>query len=344
MRIYYHSVCSHVEVQRAKSTLEGSVQQVKMPSKEEELLNFSGSKSYQKESDLLSFLIIGSFLVFAGTPVLYVLYSTSEYETYSSRRTPLPLLTDMFGDWPWLSSVVVGLGITILFTGLLGTAIAKIPRTSALFRHRVIIVRYSVIAQISAWMVIPANQAYINGNEVFYWIHSIAAFVFVCSAIYVLFVCIQLCNFFVQTIVDIALAVPMQGDSCEEENSRNRWMIFLENGMMMRSSSFWAQMCLWVAIVALIGATVSVVVIGSGDWGHTTGSKLHMAPQYLWQILAVCELCILLFAGIAYALVIDTCVGIEESSCCLEFDPSPHGPWAYTQKHCVHKTQLVWNA
>ncbi len=158
-----------------------------MPSKEEELLNFSASKSSQQESELLYFLIIGSFLLFAGTPILYVFYSMSEYEMYSSRRTPLPLLTDMFGDWPWLSSVIMGLGVTILFTGLVGTAIARIPCTSALFQQRVTIVKYSVITQISTWTVVPANQQYLDGNEVFYWVHSIAVLIFVCSAIYVLF-------------------------------------------------------------------------------------------------------------------------------------------------------------
>lgn len=255
------------------------------------------TKPYTPQSDLLFLLILGSSLVFIGTPVIYAWYAATQSAAYSKRRTPLPLLTDMFGDFPLLSSAIVGVGITMLFTGLIATAIARIP-FSVQFHPRTKLVRYSVLVQISVWLVVPSSSLYPAGSDAMDWVHNISTFVFMVSTVYMLFVALGLCTFFVQAIRDI---VPE-----DDEND----LPALEDVESLQGTATAARVCLWIAAAGVLGATISVCVIAFGGWGETAEGQ-SKAPQYLWQILVACELAILLFCGLGYGLVIYTYAGIE---------------------------------
>jgi hypothetical protein len=252
-----------------------------------------------QQSELLAILILGSLLVYGGTPIIYAAYAATQYETYSHRRTPLPLLTDMFGDWPLLSSAVVGVGITLLFTGLIATAVARIPPTQVPFHPRTKVVRYSVVTQASVWLVIPSSEHYPAGDDVMDWVHNIFTFVFMVSSVYMLLVTVSLCDFFVE-----AIATQPGGGSTY-------------SGKLRRTCA-WARYSLWVAAAAVVGATVSVSIIALGDWPAPSqvdaDRKGSYAPQVLWQSLVACELIILFFSGAGYALVIYTYAGIEAAA------------------------------
>lgn len=280
-----------------------------------------------QQSELLFILTVGSLLVYGGTPILYACYAATQSDKYSHRRTPLPLLTDMFGDWPLSSSAVVGVGITLLFTGLIATAIARIPPTLVPFHPRTKVVRYAAVTQASIWLVISSSAHYPAGDDVMDWVHNISTFVFMVSTVYMLFMVLSLCNFFVKCIFSELAA--RQREYGSQAATMEAW----SRAETLRTTASWARTCLWIAAAGVLGATVCVSVIALGDWKPpdavgTTGtpkttpspqqsrqySSSSFAPQALWQSLVACELVILFFSGLGYGLVIYTYDGIEKAA------------------------------
>jgi hypothetical protein len=82
---------------------------------------------YTPNTDLIIFLVAGSVLTFVGTPAFYIWFAATERAKYTHKRDPLPVVSDMFTHWPVLSSFCMGVGTALLFTGIIATAIARIP-------------------------------------------------------------------------------------------------------------------------------------------------------------------------------------------------------------------------
>ncbi len=222
---------------------------------------------YVPQRRLLYVLLAGSIMSFIGTPIMYVVYAATEYELYSPRRGPLPVVTDMFGDWPLLSHAVTGIGLTLLFSGLIATSIARIP-LDVKFTPRTTIVEFSVVGQLSLWLLLPTSHRFPAGTEVGSWIHYASTFALMGSSIYVLYQAAVVCLFFAYVLVDPKIM----------------WY------------SWAGTACVWLAVVGIVGATVTgglTAVMGRQD-----------APQYLWPLMAVFELVVLGFGGIGYFLVI----------------------------------------
>lgn len=222
---------------------------------------------YVPQRHLLCVLLAGSIMSFIGTPIMYVVYAATEYELYSPRRGPLPIITDMFGDWPLLSHAVTGVGLTLLFSGLVATSIARIP-LDVTFTPRTTIVEFSIIGQMSLWLLLPTSHRFPEGTEVGAWIHYASTFALMGSSIYVLYQAAVVCLFFADALVD-------------ERIKRYAWV---------------GTACVWIAVVGIAGATVTgglAAVMGRAG-----------APQYLWSMMAVFELMVLGLGGVGYFFVI----------------------------------------
>jgi hypothetical protein len=218
-------------------------------------------------------LLVGSVLAFIGTPVLYVAYAFTEPEKYMPRRGPVPIITDVFGDWPVLTHAVTGAGLTLLFTGVLGAAMARIPP-----EQRNTIAEFCVLAQASLWLILPTSQRYPEGSALTSGIHYGATFVLMGSSIYALYQVADVCAFYAREL-------------------------------QMHQQGWWAEaakQCVWVAVLGIVGATVS------GGATAVMGRESNGEVHALWTMLAVSELTVVLFGGIGYFVVIYVYYRMEE--------------------------------
>ena len=189
---------------------------------------FNENAPFLLQTVLLAVMITGSLLAFVGTPILYVVYTVNQRDLYAPRRggSPIPIVTDMLGDWPLLGSATTGLGLTLLFTGLAATAIGRIP-LDIQFSPRTTIVGYSVLAQVGAWLLLPTSRWGVD--SVSSWIHHGATLLLMGSSIYALY---QVCR------VCVAVA----------DMLRCKWL---------RGRAEAAKYCVYVAVAGILGATVS---------------------------------------------------------------------------------------
>ena len=215
---------------------------------------------------VLDYLIIeGSLLAFAGTPALYALYAATQRELYYARRGPLPIITDMFGDWPLPSSVATGLGLTYLFTGMLGRSAAA--RSSASLLSRL-----CVMGMVAIWLVLPTSHLYPAGNQCESWIHYGATLVLMYASIRALH------------LVACACHLRLQHPGCEEDFC----------GLLCAVG---AKVCVRLAVGGIVGSTVFGGMTALNGRGPSS-------PTWLWTALAASELVVLVFGGTGYFLVI----------------------------------------
>ena len=207
-----------------------------MPSSPKVQSSFDENAPFVLQTILLVVMITGSLLAFVGTPVLYVVYTANERSLYASRRggSPIPIVTDMLGDWPLLGSISTGLGLTLLFTGLAATAVGRIPMDIP-FSPRTTIVGYAVLAQVGAWLLLPTSRW--GTGPVESWIHHGATLLLMGSSIYALYQVCQVC---------VAVADMLQ---C-------KWL---------RERAEGAKYCVYVAVAGILGATVSGGVTAFSD-------------------------------------------------------------------------------
>lgn len=100
---------------------------------------------------LLIVTMIGAKLTFAGTPLLYIAYASTQDRLYMPRgRLILPIITDMLGDWPMLSYTIVGSGITMLFNSTLVVAVSRLTALGGIHivQRRNAIVVSCILAQV----------------------------------------------------------------------------------------------------------------------------------------------------------------------------------------------------
>jgi hypothetical protein len=121
----------------------------------------------------MQLLAAGCILTFLGTFSCYVWYSATEQNKYRGRhRAPLPLLTDMFTDWPVASSATMGAGTTLLFTAM-----------SLILQHEGKMHTASCsVAQASCWLMISTSYAATMAESPA--LHNLSVFGFVASSTY----------------------------------------------------------------------------------------------------------------------------------------------------------------
>jgi hypothetical protein len=130
-------------------------------------------------------LACGFVLVFLVTPALFLWYATTEQAIYSKRRWPMPIISDMFGDWPMLSSASMGLGISIQFTGISWLALLAVDS----LQNATLLCRLCVAVQSSVWVVIPTSLNHGFQDVSTFWAHNVSTLIFIASSVWALQVC-----------------------------------------------------------------------------------------------------------------------------------------------------------
>lgn len=99
---------------------------------------------------------VGLFLMAAGTLSTYIAFTiTRGFADYGT----LPVITDMFREWPLAASSTTGLGCTLLLYGLPGT---RKP--------------WMLLATCSLWLVVGSSNSF--GMAFLAWFHTIATLAF----------------------------------------------------------------------------------------------------------------------------------------------------------------------
>lgn len=253
---------------------------------------------YEPQSELIWVLLIGSILSFVGTPIAYIWYASTEQDSYHARlHKPLPLVTDMFTNWPLISGTLFGVGMSMLFIGILATAISRIPNSIA-FQPRTVLVQLCILSTVGVWLVLASCGTQLpQGTEsdsdwLVDSVHHASTLVLMVSAIYSLHEAAWICRYFADHI-------GMQQKKDVEDGSVKLllWAVSV------------SQICALVAVSGIVGATVSVLV--------ATLAAAKPVPMFLWQMLAFCEIVVLGFGGVGYFLVIYAYAIIEKGAIAL---------------------------
>ncbi len=245
-----------------------------------------------QNTELLWILISGCLLLFLGTTTSYIVYAVTATEMYQPRRSPLPIVTDMIRDWPLLSSCFLGVGATLLFTGMLATAISRIPYDVG-FKPRTMLVRLCITALGSIWIVIASSGYDRSVSSSFDWVHHASTFVFMASAVWALHTANHVCYFFIQAIQDRQL-----GGQSADNNTATTTTTTIGGTIEARLGSYEiaCNVCAWTGVIAVIGGTVSA--------GAAALLEDQTVKGYLWQGLAVAELLLILTSGVGFSLVV----------------------------------------
>jgi hypothetical protein len=256
-------------------------------------------------TDLTAILISGCVLTFAATIAFYVWYAATEWESYSTRRFPLPLITDMFTDWPVLSSASLGAGSTLLFTGVVGTSIARLPLDVA-FSPRTNLVRAAVVAQASAWIVVCSSYNGRHPQEIVIWVHNVSVGVFIASSGITLEVAHYICRFVCETMA--SARVERGGHGASTPLLESPWILQSASEAISAARVF--MFLVWLGLAAAVAA-----VTGSSVWESLNKEQSsHFHAQYFWQMLVAAELVIVCASGLSYSLLIYAYVKLEESA------------------------------
>lgn len=137
-------------------------------------------------------LELGCTLTFLGTFACYILYSATEQKSYNARnRKPLPLLTDMFSDWPLASSTCMGTGSTLLFTAMAvilhwqgGAQLATCSLTQASCWIMICTSAFSEYSMLhnASVLVFVSSSTYTLQTTNLQHMHTIAALIWLCLA------------------------------------------------------------------------------------------------------------------------------------------------------------------
>lgn len=228
---------------------------------------------------LLVLMTMGSVMAFVATPCMYIAYAVTQRELYQSRSSPLPIVTNMFCDWPLASSCVTGLGLTLLFTGMAATAVARIP-LDIRFKPRTRIMELAILGQVGVWILLPTSvPTRGEGQEYIWWMHYGATFLLMASSVYALYQAANVCVFFSEVL------------------DRKDWHM---QGL--------AKAAVYLVYVAVVGIVATLVSGGYLAVAHSPADH----PMRL--VLALGELTVLGFAGAGYFMIIYVYAGIEDAA------------------------------
>lgn len=109
---------------------------------------------------------LGFVILTAGTLVSYVIFAVVRINNYGMPG-PLPVITDMFREWPLAASLTAGLGSTMLMYGVLvtenGNKVWLLMSTSSL------------------WVVVGSSNTF--GQPVLSWLHDVVTLFFLACTI-----------------------------------------------------------------------------------------------------------------------------------------------------------------
>ena len=217
---------------------------------------------------LLIIPFIGSVLLFVGTPVAYSFFATSSNKHKAETEIKgcnLPLLSDMFAEWPLLSSSCTGVGMTLLFSGITVNSVVRMPSMMDV-QVDVIdsIVWMSSVQQAVIWIVVCTSGEKGFPPTVIGILHYAAAFVCMVVPVVILHY---------MDIIFTAIAVATIDSS-------------------LQMACWWIRCNIWIASCGVLAALAAV------------GRILHLRKDagfsHWRQLLVVGELSILGACGMGY--------------------------------------------
>lgn len=271
------------------------------------------------KTDLAVILVIGTILSFVLTMVFYAWYAATEYDRYSPKRFPLPVITDMLTDWPVAASVSMGAGTTLVCTAIVAVVIARIPWDIP-FGPRTTLVRTAVITQSSAWILICSSNTGSLPKEMVGWVHNASVVIFVAAAAYTMETVHYICRFLCDAMLVAAADPSSVHASHPHPSSRSLGKLSSAaaagaQGTLMTASDaiFAARFFLWVVWISL--GVAAAAVIGANVWEVLNEYRSsHLHAQYFWQMLVGAELALISSLGIGCILLIYTYMKLEDAA------------------------------
>jgi hypothetical protein len=224
--------------------------------------------------EIAVFMILGYILTFLATLALYAWYAASEQESYNVRRGIIPMVSDMFGDWPILSSATMGIGIGLLHVSVLLVATTLQELDKAMLQNVKFLVILCMAVQASLWILISTGTK--NGETSIHVtvVHATAAFLFTSSCTWALYEANSLCKRF---------------------HRRTRYLVnkITWNAKVLSVVPFLCFLCLTAIAMSLLLMIIQIIAGYSSD----------MKKMYVWPILACSELFITTLSGIGYGIL-----------------------------------------
>jgi hypothetical protein len=233
--------------------------------------------------DIAATMVLGYTLSFLVTPILFVWYTATEQESYSIRRGIIPMVSDMFGDWPMLSSATMGIGMGLLFSSVLLVATTLEGLDGAMLAHVNTLVRLCIIIQASLWIVISTGTK--NGETPIYVTvaHASAAFLFTSSCTWALLKTYTLCK---------SVSDYLEGRGVNWSKKTLSYVPVL----------FW--LCVAAIAASVLGMMASIAL----------GSESDIKLKYVWPFLASAELFITTLSWIGYSILMYVYYSMQSAS------------------------------
>lgn len=239
-------------------------------------------------------MLIGAVLMYAVTPTLYCAYACTQQGMFMSRvRMSLPIVTDMLGDWPFLSCSSLGLGVTLLFNATMAVAVSHSPPEEELQLHQ----RAGIVAvcittqvfffsssyalpktcihlfvttslQVGVWIVIASSNVGLNPAAMM--VHNMGAFLFMSSVVLTL-------HFTASAFYGFAPALGGPSDQGGKIMSAS-------DAAALRTAYSISSVCVWLGAFGTLVATCSAVFITSM---HSTLEQLRSRRQSRGEYMLV---------------------------------------------------------
>lgn len=220
----------------------------------------ASSSSSSSVNLLLGMQACGLFLVFPGTWIAYVAYANSLPHWYE-----IPVITDLFRDWPVSGSLTFGLGTTLICSGLTGAVVLRATVAENLVGRKFPWRRLAcimVLAYPSVWLVISTSCT--GCSDLYQWMHKVAALVFTSLVLYALTMCLDVLHNICSQVMDTHAQI-----NAEALLLIGKWFIVP------------------VSFLSILGCLISVIT-----------------DVYMKKLLAVSELVFLTASGSGYAVVV----------------------------------------
>lgn len=255
---------------------------------------------YTPQLELLIMATVGALLLFVGTPVIYGIYcATNEWKELHIERTGTSVvpITEMFKDSPTLSSCVTGLGSTLLFMGIACLLVSRIPMKVQL-RARDQGLGLCGVGTASVWVVIATSIADKSPSaKSYYWVHYIAASLFIVTALWMLWLAHDLCTWSIGQLAQHGRGG--EGDASTTPSTEADPIVIIRPKRKVLTRDEYTRMSIAAAgimpclVLGILGGLVALI----GMLGRESTRSYRWYPA-----IAVGELMVLFMCGVGYSM------------------------------------------
>ena len=225
-------------------------------------------------------------MLYIGTPVIYAwfAYTFKQRDLYMDLTgAPLPAISNMFEEWPLLSSFFTGLGATLMFLGAACMLVSRIPFDTAFFLRDRFVVLGSVAVS-SIWLSI-SSAADRSLPRSMSWVHVGSTASFVIASLWSLYTVFQIFRHFCRQLLTRDSLLLMT-----DLRSRQKHVDDLQSIMAAIK---------WIRIFFVLASISGVLVVIAVAVQNTEETAMWVYP-----LLATSELATLEFCGLGCVLAV----------------------------------------